>query len=113
MNYLLSTGQSTNQIEYYIIDLFKLYLHIWPNDIPGAEQIGFDFIFTNIKKKDIVSEIRSRVNILITKIKNKFTQTLNISIVSLELLDETKLRLVISVNQIQSDEILVDISENN
>lgn len=113
MNYLLSTGQNTDKVEYYIIDLFKLYLNIWPGDIPGADQIGFDFIFNNIKKKDILNEIKSRINILITKIKNKFSQTLNISIVSLELLDETKVKLVISVNQIQSDEILVDINENN
>lgn len=113
MNYLLSTGQSTNKIEYYIIDLFRLYLHIWPNDIPGADQIGFDFIFNNTKKKDIISDIKSRINTLIVKIKGKFSQKIEITLISLELLDETKVKLIISVNQIQSDEILVDISENN
>lgn len=75
MNYLLSTGQITNQVEYYIIDLFKLYLNIWPKDIPGASKIGFNFIFTNTKKKDLASEITGRVEQLITKIKEKFTKT--------------------------------------
>lgn len=111
MNYLLSTGQITNQVEYYIIDLFKLYLNIWPKDIPGASKIGFNFIFTNTKKKDLASEITGRVEQLITKIKEKFTKTLDIKIVSLDLIDKTKVKLVISVNQVESDDILVDINE--
>ena len=108
---VISTGQITNQVEYYIIDLFKLYLNIWPKDIPGASKIGFNFIFTNTKKKDLASEITGRVEQLITKIKEKFTKTLDIKIVSLDLIDETKVKLVISVNQVESDDILVDINE--
>lgn len=111
MNYLLSTGQITNQVEYYIIDLFKVHLNIWPKDIPGAPKIGFNFIFTDTKKKNLASEIRSRIDSLISKIKDKFTKTLDIKIVSLDLIDETKVKLVISVNQVESDDILVDINE--
>lgn len=111
MKYLLSTGQSTELVEYYIIDLFNLYLKIWPNDIPGASNIGFNFIFTNVKKSNLVSEIRSRIDILISKIKNKFSNNPDIKIVSLELIDDTRVKLVISVNQIQSDDIIVDINE--
>ena len=113
MKYLLSTGQSTNLPEYYIIDLFKLYLKIYPNDIPGASQVGFNFIFTDTKKNEIVSEIRGRINSLITKIKSKFPSNPNISIVSLDLIDETRIKLVISVNKIQSDDIEVNISDSN
>ena len=65
MNYLLSTGQITNQVEYYIIDLFKLYLNIWPKDIPGASKIGFNFIFTNKNKREIYKN---------TRYKNCFTR---------------------------------------
>lgn len=111
MKYLLSTGQSTELVEYYIIDLFNLYLKIWPNDIPSASNIGFNFIFTNVKKSNLVSEIRSRIDILISKIKNKFSNNPDIKIVSLELIDDTRVKLVISVNQIQSDDIIVDINE--
>lgn len=112
MKYLLSTGESTNLPEYYIIDLFKLYLSIYPGDIPGASGIGFNFLFTGVKKTEIVDEIKSRINSLITKIRSKFSSNPNIQIVSLDLVDETKVKLVISVNQIESDEISVDISNN-
>lgn len=111
MKYLLSTGQSTNKVEYYIIDLFKLYLSIWPNDIPHAGNIGFDFILTDVKKDELVREIRSRVERLVNKIKTKFTKTLSINIESIEIIDETKVKLIINVNQVKSDDILVDIEE--
>lgn len=110
MRYLLSTGQTTNLPEYYIIDLFRLYLKIYPNDIPGALSAGFNFIFTDVKKNEVISEIRGRINTLISKIKGKFSSNPDIKIVSLELIDETKLKLVLSVNKIESDDITVDIS---
>lgn len=111
MKYLLSTGQSTNKVEYYIIDLFKLYLNIWPNDIPHAESIGFDFILTDVKKDELVREVKSRVERLVNKIKTKFTKTLSINIESIEIIDETKVKITINVNQVKSDDILVDIKE--
>jgi hypothetical protein len=49
--------------------------------------------------------------LVLVKIKEKFTKTLDIKIVSLDLIDETKVKLVISVNQVESDDILVDINE--
>lgn len=113
MRYLLSTGESTNLPEYYIIDLFKLHLGIFPKDIPGAPTVGFDFIMTDVKKNEVLSEIRGRISSLISKIKRKFNSNPNIQIVSLDLIDETRVRLVISVNQIQSDDIMVDILSNN
>lgn len=111
MKYLLSTGSSTNKVEYYIIDLFKLYLNIWPGDIPNASQIGFDFILTDIKKDEIVNTIKYRIEKLIDKIKNKFTKSLSIDIESLEMIDQTKVKLVINVNKIQSDDIVINIEE--
>ena len=41
--FLLSTGKTTDKIEYYVVDLFRLYLSVYPGDIPGASRIGFDF----------------------------------------------------------------------
>lgn len=111
MKYLLLTGSSTNKVEYYIIDLFKLYLNIWPGDIPNASQIGFDFILTDIKKDEIVNTIKYRIEKLIDKIKNKFTKSLSIDIESLEMIDQTKVKLVINVNKIQSDDIVINIEE--
>ena len=113
MKYLLSDGSSTSRVEYYIIDLFKLYLNIYPNDIPNSPNIGFDFILTDVKKDELVRNVRNRVEILVNKIKDKFTKTLSINIESIEIIDETKVKLVINVNQVQSDDIVVNIDEQN
>ena len=113
MKYLLSNGSSTSRVEYYIIDLFKLYLNIYPNDIPNSPNIGFDFILTDVKKDELVRNVRNRVEILVNKIKDRFTKTLSIEIESIEIIDETKVKLVINVNQVQSDDIVVNIDEQN
>ena len=112
MKYLLSTGESTSLPEYYIIDLFRLHLSIFPGDIPGASQAGFNFILTDTKKSEVVSEIRGRINSLISKIKGKFNSNPDIKIVSLDLIDETRVKLVLSVNQIGSGDININISDN-
>lgn len=111
MKYLLSTGETTTKIEYYILDLFKLNLQIYPSDIPGAPGIGFDFIFNDIKKDEVVGEVQSRLSALTSKIKNSVTTLTNkyeISIDSIEILDETRIRVTITVNEI-SDTITVEI----
>lgn len=105
--YLLSTGLVTNKIEYYILDLFKLHLSIYPKDIPGAEDIGFNFIITNTKKDELYSEVNMRIQELINIFKKKFTG-INIQLENSALIDETKLKLVISVNEV-SDTISIDL----
>lgn len=105
--YLLSTGLVTDKIEYYIIDLFKLHLSVFPNDIPGAEHIGFNFIITNTKKDELKTEVDNRLSDLINKFKKEFTG-IDINIVNSALIDETKLKLEISVNEI-SDIISINI----
>lgn len=113
MKYLLSTGLSTDKVEYYIIDLFKLYLNIWPKDIPNSPDIGFDFILTDVKKDELVNTVRSRVEGLINKIKGKFRnyRTLSIAIESIEIIDQTRIKVTINVNQVKSEEILIDTQQ--
>lgn len=111
--YLLSTGVITDQIEYYIIDLFKVYLAVYPGDIPNASHIGFDFIITDTKKADLLSDIKSKINSLLSKIQNKVSKEISISVAEAVLIDETTVKLVINVNQVKSDEILVDLYKNN
>lgn len=110
--YLLSTGITTDRVEYYIIDLFKLYLSVYPGDIPNADYIGFDFIITDTKKADLVSDIRRRVDTLISKIQERVSG-ITISLAELALVNETTVKIIIDVNQIKSDEILVDLYKNN
>lgn len=101
MKYLLSTGYSTNKIEYYILDLFKLYLGIYPKDIPGAPNIGFNFILGDTKKDELVNNINSRINELINKIKSNYSDTTTTTVItlkSIEIIDESRVRITIDVN---------------
>ena len=105
--YLLSTGASTTEIEKYVLDLFKLYIQIYPGDIPGSN-VGFNFIFTNVKKDEVVTEIRSRVSSLISKIKDQFSTTLDIQATAIDLIDEERVLITINVNNI-SDSVIVNL----
>lgn len=109
--YLLSTGLLTDRVEYYIIDLFKLHLSIYPKDIPGADWLGFDFILSDIKKDELKSEVIKRLEELVNKIQKKFT-SVKIEIAESALVSETRLKLVLNINQIRSEEILVDLYDN-
>lgn len=112
MKYLLSTGSSTDQVEYYILDLFKIAIQVYPGDIIGAPGIGFNFLFNDVKKDEIVSEIKSRVSQLANQIKNRFNSSrYNIEVTSIEILDETRVRITITVNENISDTITLDVYE--
>lgn len=108
-NYLLSTGKSTTKIERYILDLFKLNIQVFPGDIPGSN-VGFDFVITDTKKDEILPTIRSRVSSLVRKIQSKFNG-INISINSIEFLDEERVLINIEVNDF-TDTISINIYEN-
>ena len=109
--YLLSTGLLTDQVEYYIIDLFKLHLSVYPKDIPGADWIGFDFIMTDTKKDEIRRVATDRLNKLVSKIQKNFNDV-SIRLSEPALIDETTLKVILDVNQIQSEEILIDLYNN-
>lgn len=107
--YLLSSGQATERVEYYILDLFKLYLKIFPGDIPGASGLGFDFNLGDTRKADIPETLRLKVNQLIKKIQDRFTTEITLSLESLEIVSETMAKVVIRVNQVVSDEIYFNL----
>ena len=102
MKYLLSTGELTSKIENYILDLFKLNLYIYPNDIPNSN-IGFNFILGDVKKNELVSEIRTRISQLVEKLSNRFSG-IRITLDSVELLSEDIARVTVTVNQ-ETDKI--------
>ena len=111
MKFLLSNGLSTDRIEYYVIDLFKLYLKVYPGDIPGFYSFGFNFNMKGIMKKDLPDEVKSRVDRLIELIQNNFSSGVRIELESCELLNETKAKVIINVNQIKSDGIEINLYE--
>ena len=97
MQYLLSTGEITSRLEYYIIDLFKLNMQIYPDDIPWSV-IGFDFIMTDVKKPDVPGEVESRVKKLIDRFRDRFTGV-TIELESIEILDEERAHVIFNVNK--------------
>lgn len=108
--FLLSTGRSTSRIEYYIIDLFKLHLGIFPGDIPYNQNLGFDFSLSDILKKDLETEVTNKLNNLVDKFQRSFGETVSISIDNIEIIDEQTVNLVITVNSV-SDNITINIEE--
>ena len=106
MKYLLSTGETTGKIEKYILDLFKLNMAIYPDDIPNSN-IGFNFVITDVKKSELPEEIKSRITSLITRLQARFSG-ITISLESLELLSEELARVVVKVNQ-ESEQIELTI----
>jgi hypothetical protein len=95
--YLLTNGESTDKMEVYILDLFKLYLSIHPNDVPHSE-IGFDFNLTDIRKDELLNEVKSRVNNLVKVFKNKFKEY-SITVSEISLINEEKIKLILEVNK--------------
>ena len=95
--YLKSDGNITDKIDDYIVDLFKLYFTVHPNDIPGTN-IGFNFIMNGIQKVNIASEITSRLSELINKMQERFSGV-SMSIKSVEVVDYEKARIEIIVNK--------------
>lgn len=109
-SFLLSTGRSTSRVEYYIIDLFKLHLGIFPGDIPFARNIGFNFSLDNILKKDLEKEVTNRVSQLIDKFASEFKNSVNIGVDSISMIDEKTVNITLTVNSI-SDNIIVEIDK--
>lgn len=107
--YLLSTGYATDKIEEYVVDIFRLYLQVWPGEIPGSPQIGFDFILTDIKKADLVNTVTTRLSSLINKIQDKFGKAVDISLESVEIIDETKVSVTIRVNDSTTDKFIIEL----
>lgn len=102
MKYLLSTGRVTEKKEKYVLDLFKLYLTIYPGDIPGAKNIGFNFIITDTKKDELLEEIRSRVGSLISSIQS-VASGVDISLDTLEFIDDTRVRVIVKANELKEE----------
>lgn len=107
--YLLSTGTATDRLEYYVLDLFRLYLKIYPGDIPGASGLGFDFNLGDTRKADIPSVVSSRMLDLVNKIQARFTGGIKISLDSVEIIDETRARIVVTVNNSVTEDIYVNL----
>ena len=95
--YLKSDGSITNKIDDYIVDLFKLYFTVHPNDIPGTN-IGFNFIMNGVQKVNIASEVTSRLSELINKMQERFSG-ISMSIKSVDLIDYKKANIEIVVNK--------------
>lgn len=96
--YLLSTGSCTTKFEVYLLDLFKLNLSIFDGDIPNSV-IGFNFILSDLHKDDILISLESRIKSLIDRINSKHNLDSRLVLDSLELLSESRARIIVSMNE--------------
>ncbi len=103
--YLLTSGRGTDRIEEYVVDLFRLYLKVYPGDIPGASGLGFDFNLGDTRKADIPYEVSTRVNQLVRVIQDRFIGGVTISLDSVDIIDETLAKIVVTVNRDVTEEI--------
>jgi hypothetical protein len=96
--YLLSTGVVTEDINKYIVDLFRLNLQILPDEIPGSD-IGFDFILAGIQKDSILDEIKTRIKGLADRIEKEIDNpSYFIEVQSVNPISETVVQVTINVN---------------
>lgn len=109
--YLLSTGRSTYLVEYYIMDLFKLYLQVFPGDIPGANNLGFDFTIRNVTKADLVKTIEQSVDRLIATIQRSLKQDISIKVGDIDIINEEHVKVTITVNNSLTDDVLINLYE--
>lgn len=113
MKYLLSTGELTTRFDEYILDLVKMYTKVFPGDIPGASDYGFNFLFTNVMKEDLETEIKGRVQDLVDKLSKRFTsEGVVISLVSVTLITETKARVILSINNSETGVVEIALTDN-
>ena len=110
MKYLLSSGDITERLDLYIIDLFKLNMKIYPDDIPWSG-IGFDFLMTDVKKPEVPSEIEYRVRKLLDRFQNRFSGV-KIDLDSIEILDETRARAIFNVG-VERAEVDINLYEED
>lgn len=108
IKYLLSNGQSTSKVEEYILDLVDIYLKVNPGDIPHRDDLGMNFTLTNVMKDDLEGEISYRINSLVDKIKSR-VPGVAIGIDSISLIDEQRIRLVLRVNGVATDNYFIDL----
>ncbi len=100
IKYLLSTGDITVNPDLYLIDRFKLHLGIWPGDIPGKSNIGFDFILSGINKDKILDTLTDRLKELARKFDS------SISIDQVVMIDYKTAEVVISAGSVSSSTII-------
>ena len=111
--YLLSTGETTTKAEEYIIDLFRLYLGVYPGDIPHYKKLGFDFLLTDVTKGELESYVKSKIESLVDKIQDILpNKKYNISINTLDLIDEETVKLVIDVDGTLSEDIFINLYDD-
>ena len=94
-----------------MIDLFKLYLSVYPGDIPGAESIGFDFNLRGTFKANLASEVESRISSLVSKFQSRFSGGLTFKLEECSLVDETLVKIIVSCGRVRSDEIMINLYE--
>ena len=99
MKYVLSNGKTTKDLSAYIVDLFRIYMTVYKEDIPGSN-IGFDFILSDVKKDELVKVINEKSTALVGIISDrvKAISGTTIRLESIERVEVDRFLLVIAAS---------------
>lgn len=110
---VLTTGEVTTSLEDYVLDLFRLYLTVFEGDIPHAPRLGFNFNLAGVMKDALKSEVSSRVNSLVDRVRSSVSdKDITLQIDSIDLIDEELVKIKLEINGELTDDILVNINNN-
>lgn len=107
--YLLSTGIATDKFDEYVVDLFRLYLQVWPGEIPGMPKLGFDFILTDVRKPDLKETVSSRLSTLANTLEERLGSNVSIRIDDISIVSESKVKITITVNNTTTSDFEVEV----
>ena len=106
-NYVLSTGEITKKEERYVLDLFKIFLRLYPLDVPGSD-VGFDYFLGDTKKDELKGKILRKAQELVSKVKEKAPKNVDMSIESIDILSYSEATIKIRAG-IYEEDIMINI----
>lgn len=109
--YILSTGEVTEKPERYVQDLFKLFLTVYPGDIPNSD-LGFNFILGDVKKDEFSIAINERAVELVNKVNNYIPAEVSLELDSIDILSYDKVRIFVNIYGNTEETVSYDVDIN-
>ena len=94
---VLSTGEVTERVEKYVMDLFQMHLRVFEGSIPFSN-FGFNFQLGDVKKDELLRVVKSKAGELCRKVASLSPKGVKIELESVSLTGEDRAILSIRVN---------------
>lgn len=106
--YVLSTGKVTERVEHYVLDLFNILLHVYPNDVPNSST-GFDFYLGEVHKDEFPIKIQEKAERLVNSVRELVPVNLNIELTGVDIISYSKVRINVRIDEEIEESIDVEI----